>query len=163
MDGELDIKAGEGQVTHLTQNVKVENDLGRILTLLSVESLPRRLLFHFNDLTQQGFSYDHLNGRIVFHQGTASSDNLTIKGVVADVTIHGDVDLIGEQWHLLVGVTPHVMASLPLVATLTGGPIAGVATYVADKLLTPVVDRMTTRYYSVNGDWANPQIERVKV
>ena len=60
-------------------------------------------------------------------------------------------------------VSPHITASLPIVATIAGGPIAGVATWVASKIINQGMQQVTGYTYKITGPWANPVVEQVSI
>ena len=43
----------------------------------------------------------------------------------------------------------------------TGGPIAGIATFVAQKLLKDPIDKIAAYEYDINGTWVDPQVSKV--
>jgi len=61
----------------------------------------------------------------------------------------------------MLSISPHVTSSLPVVATLAGGPLAGAVTWVADKLVSKAVTNVTTVNYKVSGPWSHPQVDHV--
>lgn len=161
LQGYVSIHAGRGSIQYLSDSVQKQNNLGRLLTLLSLESLPRRLSLNFSDLTQQDFSYEHLKGDIYLEAGKARTDNLFIRSLVADIKMQGEADLAKKEWDIAMNVTPHIMASAPAIAAIAGGPIAGAATYVAGKILTPAINQLTTRHFKITGSFNDPKIEKV--
>lgn len=160
-NGKLNIVMNDGRIIDLGQKANVDINLGRILTLLSVQSLPRRLIFDFSDLTKGGFSFNSWKGDLAITNGIATTNNTHIKGVIADLGITGSTDLTKQTVNLIVSVTPHVTANLPVLATLAGGPVAGVVTLVANQLLSPAVNKLAMRYYNIKGSWHQPIIQQL--
>ena len=74
----------------------------------------------------------------------------------------GDVDLARETQKLRVKVFPSVSDSLSVAGALIGGPIAGIATFVAQKLLKDPIDQMAAYEYDITGTWADPQVAKVE-
>ena len=70
--------------------------------------------------------------------------------------------MIEEDYDLRLIVTPHLTSSLPLIATVAGGPIAGAVTWVVNKALGPGVNKMTRYEYLIKGSWQEPTIEPVR-
>ena len=52
-------------------------------------------------------------------------------------------------------MVPHISDSLSLAA-LAGGPIAGVAAFVAQKLLKDPLNKIAQSRYTITGTWDNP-------
>jgi len=157
ISGHIILNMGKGQI--ITSGSQAKMDFGRLITLLSVESLERRLRLDFTDLTQQGLSFDQIVGSMNINDGIVSTEKFKINGPVAKVMISGNINLIDKMYHLHVEVTPHLTSSLPIVATLAGGPVVGAAAWAASKVVNPLLNHVTTNRYSVSGPWSNPVIK----
>jgi len=147
-DLQLDLKKG--------QFLKVQPGVGRLLGLLSLQSLPRRLTLDFRDLFSNGFAFDSINGTAKISQGVMRSDNFQMSGPAADVAIKGETNLQNETQHLYVKVLPHVSDSLSLAA-LAGGPLAGAVAFLAQKILKDPLNKIASSEYEIIGTWDNPQ------
>ena len=147
-DLQLDLKKG--------QFLKVQPGVGRLLGLLSLQSLPRRLTLDFRDLFSNGFAFDRINGNAKISQGVMRSDNFQMSGPAADVAIKGETNLQNETQHLYVKVLPHVSDSLSLAA-LAGGPLAGAVAFLAQKILKDPLNKIASSEYEIIGTWDNPQ------
>ena len=55
---------------------------------------------------------------------------------------------------------PHLSDGLSIAGALIGGPIAGVAAFLAQKLLKDPLDQAAGFEYAVTGTWADPQVVR---
>ena len=73
----------------------------------------------------------------------------------------GDVDLAQETQKLKVRISPHVSDTVSLAGALVGGPIAGVAAFIAQKVLKDPLDQMASYEYGVTGTWSEPNVQRV--
>jgi uncharacterized protein YhdP len=73
----------------------------------------------------------------------------------------GDVDLARETQKLRVKVFPSMSDSLSVAGALIGGPIAGIATFVAQKLLKDPIDKIAAYEYDITGAWADPQVAKI--
>ncbi len=147
-DLEIDLKNG--------QFLKVQPGVGRLLGLLSLQSLPRRLTLDFRDLFSNGFAFDDIKGSAKITQGIMRSDNFTMSGPAADVLIKGETNLQAETQHLKVKVSPHVSDSLS-IAALAGGPVVGAVTFIAQKILKDPLNKIASSEYEIIGTWDNPQ------
>lgn len=161
-NGEMNADVRDGKVVQLSAKTESELGLGKMLNLLSLQSLPRRLMFNFSDLTQKGFEFTHLHGAFTLKKGQASTASTIMEGPLAKVDMHGQVELVKKRYNLQLFITPHVTGSLPLIATLTGGPIAGAVTWVLDKLFVGrTVGRAAQVRYYVGGTWDHPAIKKI--
>ena len=163
LSGSLDIIFKNGRVTHLDPATEEKLGLGKLLSILSLQTIPRRLKLDFSDLANDGYSFDQFQGQFVLKDGVMSTDNSTIDGPVAYASMKGHLDLDKRLYDLDLHVTPHITASLPVVATIAGGPIAGIATWAASKMLNPGVDKVTGYTYTITGPWLEPVVQQVHI
>jgi uncharacterized protein YhdP len=150
MSGNFQLKINKGQI------LKVQPGVGRLLGLLSLQSLPRRLTLDFRDLFSNGFAFDKIDATVKIDKGVMHSDNFTMSGPAADVTIKGETNLQKETQHLTIKVLPHISDSLSLAA-LAGGPLAGAVAFLAQKILKDPLNKIASSEYEIIGTWDNPQ------
>ena len=154
-DGRFSLDAKEGII------LEVKPGVGRLFGLLTLQNLPRRLQLDFSDLFSEGFVFDEINSSVKISNGLLNSDNLEIDGPAADILIRGYVDLIEETQELFVKVTPRITDSMSLIA-LAGGPIAGAAAFIAQKILDDPLNEVLTDQYKIIGTWSDPIEEEVE-
>jgi uncharacterized protein YhdP len=165
LSGNFDLLLQQGEFTDVGSTSAVKMGIGRLLNLLSLQSIERRLKLDFSDLTSRGFSFDKINGSFHLQNGNAYTQNASINGTIAQINIKGRIGLATEDYDLTASVTPDLTASLPLVVGLaTGpvGPIAGAATWVASKVFSGAVNKITTDTYRMTGPWSKPNIVQSK-
>ncbi|MBL8327821.1 MAG: TIGR02099 family protein [Rubrivivax sp.] len=155
LDGALQLQLASGQF------LRAEPGLGRLLGIVSLQSLPRRLLLDFRDVFQQGFAFDQVSGDIVLSRGQASFQRFHMRGVQATVVIEGSADLVREQQDLRVMIVPEVNAGAASLAYLAINPAIGLGTFFAQLLLRDPLRAAGTREFSVTGLMADPKVERV--
>jgi uncharacterized protein (TIGR02099 family) len=153
--GTFSLRAAKGQFA------KLDPGIGKLLGVMSLQSLPRRMALDFNDVFSEGFAFDEIAGTMRFDRGTAATDDLRIHGPAAHVVMSGDVDLVQETQNLRVRITPQVMETVSVAGALIGGPIAGVAAYLAQQALKDPVGKFVTFEYGVTGNWSNPVVKRI--
>jgi uncharacterized protein YhdP len=61
-----------------------------------------------------------------------------------------------------VRVTPHLSESVSVAGALLGGPVAGVAAFLAQKILKDPIEQLASYEYGVTGTWSDPQVQRVE-
>ena len=149
LDGNLTFEATKGQV------LKVQPGVGRLLGLVTLQSLPRRLSLDFRDLFSDGFAFDKISATAKIDNGIVRSDDFFMTGPAAEARIKGETNLKTETQNLRVKVTPHVSDSLSLAA-LAGGPIVGAAAFVAQKILKDPFNKIASTEYVITGTWDNP-------
>ncbi|MCC7325822.1 MAG: TIGR02099 family protein [Burkholderiales bacterium] len=161
LGGKFSMKTGPGQFT------KIDPGLGKLLSLLSLQALPRRITLDFRDVFSEGFAFDEILGDFTIRKGQMHTGNLRLDGPAATVSIVGDIDLEQETTHLDVRVKPALSTtfSAGAAALFIANPIVGAAvaagTLLAQKLLDDPLGQMFSYDYRVTGPWADPLVERV--
>jgi uncharacterized protein (TIGR02099 family) len=156
LSGEVKLHAAKGQF------VKLKPGIGKLLGVLSLQSLPRRLTLDFNDIFSEGFAFDTIQGTASIAQGVARTQDLTMIGPAATVVLTGQADLARETQDLSVRVVPVVgdsVAAAAAVALLN--PIVGIGALLAQRLLKDPIGQMLAYQYHVTGPWDDPKVERV--
>lgn len=144
------------------QFLKAEPGATRLLSVLSLQSLPRRLALDFRDVFQEGFAFDNLTGDVKIASGVATSNNLRMRGVQAAVLMEGSADLARETQDLRVVVVPEINAGTASLAYAVINPAIGLGTFLAQALLRKPLAQAGTREFHVTGPWADPKVERVE-
>jgi uncharacterized protein YhdP len=157
LNGHLDVRMGRGQF------LKADPGVAKLLGVLSLQALPRRLLFDFRDVFAQGFAFDSVLGDVTIVHGMANTRNLQIKGVNALVQLEGSADIARETQKLRVQILPIVdTGTASLVAAITVNPLVGLTTFIAQWLLQNPLSRASSQEFLVDGSWANPQVTRIE-
>lgn len=149
LGGDMKLEAHRGQF------MKLDPGVGKLLGLLSLQSLPRRLTLDFRDVFSQGFAFDNILGVLNVAQGVMSTHDFVMQGPSAVVTMTGTTDLAKETQNLQVKVVPVVGDSVSLLAFL-GGPAVGIGTFILQKLLKDPLGKMVAYDYAITGTWDNP-------
>ena len=153
--GDIRLDVDSGRIVELDPGVT------RVVGLLNLNALTRRLRLDFSDIYKKGYSFDSIKGNFNFTHGMAHTSNLRVLGPTGRIDLDGDADLVSRTLDQQVTVTPDLDATLPIASTLAGGPIAGLAVLVAQKLMTKQVDNLYRFEYSLSGPWAEPEIEQL--
>lgn len=156
LSGNFVLDAAKGQF------VKLEPGIGKLLGILSLQSLPRRITLDFRDIFSEGLAFDEIVGAIKVGKGVATTENLRIIGPAARINMSGQVDLARETQALRVKVNPQLSDTVSVAGALLGGPVAGVAAFIAQKLLKDPLDQIAAYEYDVTGSWSDPQVVKVE-
>ncbi|MED5621575.1 YhdP family protein [Ideonella sp. BN130291] len=156
MNGQLKVALDQGQF------LKAGAGAARLLGVLSLQSLPRRLVLDFRDLFEEGFAFDNVSGDVRIHDGVASSNNLRMRGVQAVVLMEGEADLQRETQDLRVIVVPEINAGTASLAYAAINPVVGLSTFVAQLFLRKPLMQAGTREFHVTGPWDDPKVVRVE-
>lgn len=163
INGTIYLQLQQGSISHLGPNVEAKVGLGKLLSILSLQTLPRHLVLDFSDIAGKGFTFDKISGHFSLKNGYLETSDTHMDGSLAYAKIQGRIGLNQRNYDLILKVSPHITASLPLVATIAGGPIAGIATWFADKVLSHAMRNVSSYTYRVTGPWANPQVEPINI
>ncbi len=155
LSGRLDVNAEKGQFN------KLEPGVGKLLGLISMQSLPRRLTLDFRDIFSDGLAFDSIEGKLNVARGIMrTSEPLAIKGPAAQIRIEGETDLKNETQDLTVEVRPELSTAAAVGAALVN-PVAGAAALVVSSVLP--INRLFSYRYRVTGTWNDPQVDKVGV
>ena len=154
LSGTLKVEARRGQFA------KIEPGAGKLLGLLSLQSLPRRALFDFRDVFSEGFAFERIHGNVKVARGILLTEDFEIGGPSAFVTLAGEVSLPRETQSLTLRVVPEVTEGVALAATLLGTPVLGLSTLLVSKLLQNPLGKVVAYEYLVTGTWDNPSVTR---
>jgi len=159
MSGNISLKLGKGRIVELGSGTTAKLNLGRLLTLLDVD---RIFQMNIGDLTKKGYVFDSVKGDLRLKNGLIVTNNLFFDGSVASILAKGSVNLIRKWLDLHIQVISHVTSSLPVVAAVAVNPIVGAAAWVAGKIFSKQVGKMTSYYYRVTGPWKKPIVQNLK-
>ncbi len=139
--------------------LELEPGAGRVLGLLGIAQLPRRLTLDFRDFFEKGFAFDHVTGDVRVAQGSARTDNLTIRGPAAYIHVRGSTDLRTQRFDQTVEVLPKSGGLLTAVGALAGGPVGAAVGAVANAVFAKPLQGLGAKTYRVTGPWASPTVE----
>lgn len=155
IDGDLDIKIGQGQV--LDQNP----GFGRVLGLFNLTNLPRRLLLDFRDVLADGLLFNSMEGHFTITDGVATTDDFLIKASSAKIHIEGDVGFADQSYAQTITVRPQIGKTFPTIGAIAGGPVGAAAGFLVQGLLDKQLKNSNEIIYRVTGTWDEPLIELI--
>ena len=147
LNGTVRLRSGEGRLRRLRRGVA-----GRVFGLLTITSLPRRLILDFSDFFRSGFEYDRIEGNFVIERGDAHTTDLFMESDTARFEVVGRTGLVSEDYDKLVTVIPKLSSTLFLA------PIG-----LAQKIFnTEGFDESFAYQYTITGTWDDPVIEPIR-
>ncbi len=155
LNGNLIMELSKGQF------LKLEPGVARLLGVFNLQNLPRRVSLDFRDLFSEGFSFDEIAGSMRVVRGIGTLDNFRIQGGSARVLMSGEINLPKETQNLQVRVTPYLGDGVALAGALIGGPIAGLASFLVQRVLKDPLAQLVSFEYAVTGTWAEPAVSRI--
>jgi uncharacterized protein (TIGR02099 family) len=163
VSGRATIAFKNGRITHLSPETEEKLGLGKLLSILSLQTIPRRLKLDFSDLSHKGYSFDKFHGNFAIAHGLMSTQDSYIDGPIAFASMKGSLDIAKQLYDLDLRISPHVTASLPVVATIAGGPIVGIAAWVASKIINKGMQKISGYTYKISGPWKQPVVQQVSI
>ncbi|HTN50459.1 MAG TPA: YhdP family protein [Burkholderiaceae bacterium] len=133
---------------------------GRLLTLLSLQSLSRTLLADTRETFGEGFSFSVIKADAAINRGVMSTENFSMTGTGAAALISGSVDLRNETQQLHLVVLPEIDASTAALALGVANPILGLGALLANTVLRAPLSRAFALDYDITGTWNDPIVTR---
>ena len=156
LDGILEIHSDKGRLS------SVEVGAGRLLGVLNIESLRRRLLLDFSDLSKEGFAFDEIEADVTIKQGVAQISKLLIPGPSATIRLQGQLDLVEESVDMKMSISPAVGGNLAIAGFVLGGPAGGFVTLLASKAIKEQMDKVANYQYTIRGSWEDPVVDKIQ-
>jgi uncharacterized protein (TIGR02099 family) len=155
VEGHFNVQMSQGQFLQLDPGA------GKLLSVLSLQALPKRITLDFADVFSSGFQFDRLNGSAQIRQGMLMTQDFNLESSAAQVSMAGQVDLNRETQSLRVKVLPTVGNSVSLLA-FAAGPMVGAGVFLANKILSNPLDQLAAFEYAISGSWADPKVEKIE-
>ncbi len=153
LEGEMRVALGKGEF------LKVDPGAAKLISVLNMQSLPKRLAGDFRDLFGEGFAFDSIGGRVRIDDGVARTADLRMRGLQAQVTIRGEADLQRETQRLNVEVVPELNAGLASIAVgAMVNPLIGLGSFAAQYVLRKPLQEVLAYDVDVTGSWSDPAV-----
>jgi uncharacterized protein (TIGR02099 family) len=144
------------------QFLKIDTGAARLLSLFSLQNLPRRLTLDFKDTFGTGFAFDTISATANMSNGLLKTDDFLMKSSLAQVSATGEVSLTQETQSLMFTVKPDVNAGSVSLLYMAINPPLGLATLAFQWLLREPINKALTIDYRISGPWIKPDIQQVK-
>jgi len=149
-------------VTAKGQFLKADAGAGRLLGVLSLQSLPRRITLDFRDVFSKGFGFDDIYAAARVESGVMTVKDFRMRGSSAQVQMSGEVDLAQETQNLRVRVIPSLGDSASLAIALVN-PLLAIPAAIAQKILKDPLGHIFAFEYSVTGGWSDPKVAKLGI
>ena len=156
LSGNVTLEAGSGQF------LEIEPGIGKLISLMSLQSLPRRMALDFRDVFSKGFSFDEINSSGQIQTGRMAVKDFRMRGSSAQVEMSGEVDLAQETQNMKVRVVPSLGDSAATVIALVN-PLLAIPAAIAQKILKDPLGHIFAFDYSVTGAWSDPKVAKLGV
>ena len=155
MTGQIHVDMAAGQF------LKADPGLAKLLSVLSLQSIPRRLTLDFRDVFSEGFAFDFVRGDVRIDRGVATTNNLQMKGLNAAVLMEGRADIERETQDLHVVVVPEINAMTASLVATAINPVIGLGSFLAQVFLRGPLIQAATQEFRIDGTWSDPRVERL--
>jgi uncharacterized protein (TIGR02099 family) len=154
--GTLQLQAQDGRF------LEVEPGIGKLISLMSLQALPRRLALDFRDVFSKGFQFERIAASAQVEGGVMAIRDFRMRGSAARVEMSGSVDLAKETQQLNVRVVPSLGDSASTVLAFFN-PLLVFPAALAQRILKDPLGHIFAFDYAVSGEWSDPKVERVGV
>ena len=155
LNGTLKLDTSKGRF------LKMDSGAGKLLSVLSLQDLPKHIALGFTDVFSEGFQFDNINGNAAIKDGVIETQDFHIDGSSAKVTMKGNVDLNNETQNLRVRILPTLGNSLSLIGAFAISPAVGIGSLIVNKILGNPLDKLVSFEYNVSGTWSDPNVVKV--
>ena len=155
LGGSLKLDTSKGQF------LKMDPGIGKLLSILSLQALPKRITLDFTDVFSDGFQFDNINGNATIRHGVMDTQDFHIDGSSAKVNMKGSVDLNRETQNLRVQILPTLGESMSVLGAFAAGPAVGIGSLIINKVLGNPLDKLAAFEYNVSGTWSDPKVIKV--
>jgi uncharacterized protein YhdP len=152
--GELKLRADDGEF------LEIDPGLGKLISLMNLQALPRRIALDFRDVFSKGFRFDRIEAASRINRGVMDIAEFRMRGPAAEVAMSGKADLAKETQDLRVRVVPSLGGSAATAVAIVN-PVAGVAAAVAQHVLKNPLGQIFAAEFDVSGSWADPKVAKV--
>lgn len=155
LNGTMSMDTGKGQF------MQIDPGIGKLLSILSLQALPKRITLDFEDVFSKGFEFDSIKGSAEIRKGVVYTRDLKIEGSSAKVLMAGQIDLAKETQNLQVHIVPTIGNTAALVTWLVTTPVIGAGVFIASKIFGDPLGQLASFQYNITGSWIDPKVEKV--
>jgi uncharacterized protein YhdP len=156
LSGAVELQAENGQF------LEIEPAFGKLISLMSLQSLPRRIALDFRDVFSKGFGFERIASSGQVAAGVMLVKDFRMRGSSAQVEMSGEVDLAQETQNMRVRVIPSLGDSASTVIALVN-PLLAIPAAIAQKILKNPLGQIFAFDYSVTGAWSDPKVAKLGV
>jgi len=153
LNGDASGKLDEGYLAEVP-------DQARALSLLSLQSLVRKLKFDFRDIFSDGMFYSEVKGDFHVNNGVVYTKNTFLKGAAGNLSVKGNTDLNSEALDYSMSYKPNITSSLPAIAWIaTTNPVTFLAGIALNEVITSNV--VSEYKFEITGSISEPSVKEV--
>nr|WP_277816398.1 YhdP family protein [Neptunicella marina] len=154
LNGNVDWKLGDGYLT------EVSDKGARLFSILSLDSLVRKLRLDFRDVFAKGFFYDKMTGTFQVNNGRVNTNDTYIDGAAGEMQLKGYTDLPTKGLNYKISFTPKVTSSLPVIVAWMVNPATAIAALALDEVISSA-KVVSSIDFSLTGTIDEPQLKEI--
>lgn len=159
--GKAGVQLRSGNV-NLDKGIGGNFQVGRLLSFLNVDTLPKRFLLDFRDVTESKYFFDTMWCELSLNRGLLNAKQWVFQGSSADIYLAGLIDMKQQTLDMQATLIPKLTSGLPIVATIAGGPVLGVTTWVANGIFGNNLNQLNAYRYQLKGPWKSLSVSQMK-
>lgn len=150
LEGTVKADLGGGQFLQVEPGIA-----GRFLSLLSMQSLIKRLTLDFKDVVGKGLAFNSIRMTGAIDRGVFSTEDLAVNCPAAAILISGTANFVTQRLDAGVVVLPNLHTEGPALALTLANPVLGVSSFLAQFALKKPLSYMLGAKYRASGPWGS--------
>jgi len=153
INGELNTRIDDGFLAEVS-------DKARIFSVLSLQSIVRKLTLDFRDIFSDGMFYKNITGDYHIKEGVLYTDNTRMNGTAGNLYIKGNTSFATNTLDYKMSYKPNLTSSLPVLAWIaTLNPVVFLAGVAIDQVITSKV--ISEFNFELTGSVSEPNFREV--
>jgi len=153
LNGELNANVDDGYLAEVS-------DKARIFSVLSLQSIVRKLTLDFRDIFSDGMFYKDIKGDYHIKEGVLYTDNTRMNGSAGNLYINGNTSFVSNSIDYQMSYKPNLTSSLPVLAWIaTLNPVVFLAGVAIDQVITSQV--VSEFNFELTGSVSDPIFKEV--
>ncbi|WP_114327460.1 YhdP family protein [Candidatus Colwellia aromaticivorans] len=153
LNGELNARIDDGYLAEVS-------DKARIFSVLSLQSIVRKLTLDFRDIFSDGMFYQEIKGDYSLEEGVLYTDNTRMNGTAGNLYIKGNTSFATNILDYKMSYKPNLTSSLPVLAWIaTLNPVVFLAGVAIDQVITSQV--VSEFNFELTGNASEPNFREV--
>lgn len=137
------------------------SDKARIFSILSLQSLVRKLTLDFRDIFSDGMFYSDIKGEYHIEQGILYTDRTKMNGTAGNLDMTGSTDLSTGLLDYKMSYKPNLTSSLPVLAWIaTLNPVTFLAGVAIDQVIKSQV--VSEFKFELTGTVSEPNFQQIE-
>jgi len=153
LNGDLNAGIDDGYLAEVS-------DKARIFSVLSLQSIVRKLTLDFRDIFSDGMFYKNMKGDYHIEKGVLYTDNTRMNGTAGNLYIKGNTSFVTNTLDYKMSYKPNLTSSLPVLAWIaTLNPVVFLAGVAIDQVITSKV--VSEFNFELTGSVSEPNFKEV--